>query len=405
MSLLTLNAGSQSIRFVLHESCDPRRKLLVGQIERIGLPGTSFRVERVGAAAEVRTLENAPRGFEATAKWLLEWLAAQPEGARLEAVGHRVVHGLRRSCPARVTAALLDELRGNVPFDPEHLPSEIALMEAALRDWPAIPGIACFDTAFHRTLPRVASLLPLPRRFQAMGIERYGFHGLSYTFLMEELARLGGPAEAQARVVLAHLGNGASLAAVRSGLCIDTSMSFTPTGGLPMSTRSGDLDPSILAHLLSTERLDAASLQHLVTHESGLLGLSGTSSDVRDLLAREPGEVHAAEALALFCFQVRKWIGAFAAALGGLDTLVFAGGIGENASSLRERICGGLEFLGLEIDGERNARHAPLISCDASRVRVRVVRTDEAAVIARLTLETLGRASGEVLSSEQARVP
>ena len=225
-------------------------------------------------------------------------------------------------------------------------------------------------------------MLPIPRRYAAEGVERYGFHGLSYAYLLEELRRLD-PAAARGRVILAHLGNGASLAAVHRGKCVDTSMGFTPAAGLVMSTRSGDLDPGLLSFLARREQMTPAQFDRMVNHESGLLGLSGTSSDVRDLLAREGRDRRAAEAVALFCYQAKKWIGAYAAALGGLDTLVFSGGIGENAPVIRERICAGLGFLGLKLSRPRNARHAPLISTDAGRVAVRVIRTDEELMIAR----------------------
>jgi len=258
-----------------------------------------------------------------------------------------------------------------------------------IRRHPDVPQVACFDTAFHRSMPRVATILPIPRRYESKGVRRYGFHGLSYTYLMSELIRRADSAAAHGRVILAHLGNGASLAAVRAGKCIDTSMGFTPTAGLVMSTRSGDLDPGIGNFLAVTEAMDAAAYQKMVTHESGLLGVSEISSDIRDLLEHESTDVRAAEAVDLFCYQATKWIGAFAAALGGVDTLVFAGGIGENAVSIRARICERLKFLGIELDVARNAAGAPLISADAAPVAVRVIRTDEESVIARLTIQVL----------------
>jgi acetate kinase len=283
----------------------------------------------------------------------------------------------------------LQELRGISPYDPEHLPGEIELIEAFGQRHPQLPQVACFDTAFHRTMPRVAKLLPIPRRYGDKGLERYGFHGLSYAYLMEELARLGDPAATAGRVILAHLGNGASLAAVRNGKSIDTSMSFTPAAGLVMSTRSGDLDPGIAAYLERTEQIDGKRFYEMVNHESGLLGISETSSDMRDLQARETSDIRAAEAVTLFCYQAKKWIGAFAAALGGLDTLVFAGGIGENAPPVRARICEGLEFLGVELSEARNAEGAAVISSEGSRVRVRMIRTDEELMIARSTCRLL----------------
>ena len=308
-----------------------------------------------------------------------------------EEEGH---HGNRQhTAPERITPQLLAELHRIMPYDPDHLPRELALIAAVRRRHPRLPQVACFDTAFHRTMPPVAKRLPLPRRYAAKGVERYGFHGLSYAYLLEELRRLD-PAAAQGRVILAHLGNGASLAAVRSGRSLDTSMGFTPAAGLVMSTRTGDLDPGLAFYLARTERMSAARFQQLVNHESGLLGVSGSSSDVRDLLARERRDPRAADALALFCYQAKKWIGAYAAALGGVDTLIFSGGIGENAPPLRARICAGLEFLGLTLDQPRNARNAGVISRRSSRVTVRVIRTDEERMIARLTARVLRHAAG-----------
>jgi acetate kinase len=328
---------------------------------------------------------------------LIDWIEEHSGREGLTAVGHRVVHGgLTYSRPQLVTAEMVGELHRLSPFDPEHLPLEIELIEAFRGRHLNLPQVACFDTAFHCTMPRIASLLPIPRRYEAQGVRRYGFHGLSYEFLMAELARLRDRAASKGRVILAHLGNGASLAAVRDGKSIDTSMGFTPTAGLVMSSRSGDLDPGLVSYLALTEQMSAAQFQKMVTHESGLLGVSETSSDMRDLLDRETRDVRAAEAVALFCYQIKKWIGAFAAALGGLDTMVFAGGIGENAPPVRERICDGLGFLGIELDRARNAKSAPLISSEAGRVKVRVIRTDEELTIARsatriLNLDPIGK--------------
>jgi acetate kinase len=268
------------------------------------------------------------------------------------------------------------------PFDPEHLPEEIQLTEAFFRRFPDLPQIACFDTAFHRDLPRVAHLLPIPRRFDASGVHRYGFHGLSYAYLMQELARLAGKDAAQGRVILAHLGSGASMAAVKGGQPMDTSMAFTPTAGFPMSSRSGDLDPGLVWYLNRVEHVDSRKFNHMVNFESGLLGISETTSDMSELLKREASDVRAAEAVAVFTYQVKKWIGSFAAALGGLDTLIFSGGIGENAPVVRSRICEGLQFLGVEIDERHNAANAPLISVQGGRVAVRVMHTDEESMIA-----------------------
>jgi acetate kinase len=285
---------------------------------------------------------------------------------------------------------MVEELRRLSPFDPEHLPEEILLTESFHRRFPDLPQVACFDTAFHKDLPRVARLLPIPRRYEALGVRRYGFHGLSYAFLMGELSRVAGKEKARGRVILAHLGNGASLAAVHHGKSVDTSMSFTPAAGVPMSTRSGDLDPGLIWYLARTENMTAKQFNEMVNGKSGLLGVSETSSDMRDLLGIESQDVRAAEAVALFCYQVKKWIGAFAAALGGVDTLVFAGGVGENAPVVRARICDGLGFLGIEIDEKRNAANESVISIDAGRVAVRMIHTDEEWMIAKMVCAVLG---------------
>ena len=390
MSVLTINAGSSSIRFAFYGSGSAPAKLEYGKIERIGESGAAFEVSAGRGKTPSRVAVEAG-SFRAAVDSLVEWLESQPRFAEVTAVGHRVVHGMTHSRPARVTPRLLEELRAAIPYDPEHLPQEIELIELFGRRFPRLDQVACFDTAFHRTMPRVATIIPIPRRYESKGVRRYGFHGLSYTFLLRELARLGDGACQHGRVILAHLGNGASVAAVRDGRSIDTSMAFTPAAGLPMSTRSGDLDPGVLNFLATSQALDPAALQKMVNHESGLLGISETSSDVRDLLAREREDVRAAEAIGVFCYQTKKWIAAFAGALGGLDTLVFAGGIGENSAPIRQRVCEGLQFIGLDIDESRNCEHAPLISSAASRVAVRVIPTDEESVIARMTAETLAR--------------
>ena len=298
--------------------------------------------------------------------------------------------------PERITAKMIEDLHSFESFDPEHMPEEILLVEAFHRRFPDLPQWACFDTAFHHDLPRVAKILPIPRRFETQGVRRYGFHGLSYEFLVGELGRLAGLEAAQGRVILAHLGNGASLAAVRDGKSIDTSMSFTPTAGVPMSTRSGDLDPGLVWYLARTDGFDAKRFNEMVNFQSGLLGISETSSDMHDLLKAEAKDVRAAEAIALFCYQVKKWIGSFTAALGGLDTLVFAGGIGENAPIVRARICEGLEFLGIELEEKQNSANEGVISSGKSRVAVRVIRTDEEWMIAKTVCRALGLGTKEV---------
>lgn len=391
--VLTINGGSSSIKVALFEVGQSLRRILEGGVDRIGQPGATLRVKNFNEAEDLsRLVEVSERSAIVNA--LMNGIEERCKLSALSAVGHRVVHGgPAYSEPQRITAEMLEALRGLSAFDPVHLPDEILLAEVFHRRFPDLPQVACFDTAFHHDLPRVARVLPIPRRYEALGVRRYGFHGLSYAFLMFELERAAGAEAARGRVILAHLGNGASLAAVREGKPVDTSMSFTAAAGVPMSTRSGDLDPGLQWYLARTKGLEAEAFNKMVNVESGLLGVSETSSDMRDLLAREVGDVRAAEAVAMFCYQVKKWIGSFAAALGGLDTLVFAGGIGENAPAVRARICEGLGFLGIEWSESRNSESAPIISTDASRVAVRVIRTDEELMIARSVVRVLALGS------------
>jgi acetate kinase len=386
--ILTINSGSSSIKFALYESTHPLKRRLFGDIDRIGLTGTNLTFTAPSKNHYERFGIKAPNHKRA-ADFLIAWLKNQIDFSSVKAVGHRVVYGLKNTKPQFVTSKLLRELRRISSYDLEHLPGEIELMEAFRRMDPQLPQVACFDTAFHQTMPRVARLLPIPRRFDKRGIQRYGFHGLSYAYLMAELARLAGRKEANGRVILAHLGNGASLAAVLKGKSIDTSMGFTPAAGLVMGTRPGDLDPGIAWYLMIAEKLDPTQFNRLMNYESGLLGVSQISSDIRDLIACQKKDVRAAEAVALFCYQAKKWIGSFAAVLGGLDTLVFSGGIGENSPLIRFGICQGLEFLGIKLDEKRNNKSAPVISKKGSRVTVRVIHTDEESQIVRLVLDLL----------------
>src|SRR5271169_3131220 len=297
--ILSINGGSSSIKFALFEAGESLRRILQGGIERIGLPEATLRVKGLNQADNFSRSVTAPEHTGAVGI-LMDWIEERSGRDAVTAAGHRVVHGgPKYSEPQRITAEMIEELRRLSPFDPEHLPEEILSTEALHRRFPDLPQVACFDTAFHHDLPRVAQLLPIPRHYEAQGVRRYGFHGLSYAFLMEELARLAGTEVARGRVILAHLGNGASLAAVRDGKPVDTSMSFTPTAGVPMSTRSGDLDPGLVWYLARTEGLDAKGFHEMVNFQSGLLGVSETSSDMRDLLDRETQDVRAAEAVAL----------------------------------------------------------------------------------------------------------
>lgn len=380
--ILSLNGGSSSLKFALFRPERPvgsEGRPLSGALRRIGLEGGALEAKD----AEGAPLVSRPLDFPdhpAALHALMDWLEEAGWADRLTAAAHRIVHGgpnLR--APVRLTPAILDELKTLVPLAPDHLPQEIAAIEAVRARFPALVQVLCFDTAFHRDLPDVARLFALPRHRAQEGLVRYGFHGLSYEYLLRALERQAGPGLVHGRLILAHLGNGASLAAVRDGRSLDTTMGFTPTGGIAMGTRSGDLDPGLLLYRLrhgsSVEDLD-----RMVNRDGGLLGVSGETSDMRDLLASQTPA--AEQAVALFCYQARKAIGSYAAVLGGLDGLVFTGGIGENLSEIRARICDGLGFLGVALDDEANRAGADVLSPEGARPQVRMVRTDEEAMIA-----------------------
>ena len=388
-NLLTINGGSSSVKFSLYQAGASLQLTLTGKIERIGVSGTCLTFSDTVKEQQDRFTLDAD-DYDAATSFLVDWLEKQIDFTRLGAIGHRVVHGMRHTQPEMITQALLEELRHISTYDPDHLPGEIDLIEKFRQRYPHLPQIACFDTAFHSQMPRLAQMLPVPRRFDKKGIQRYGFHGLSYAYLLEELVRIGDPSATSGKVILAHLGNGASLAAVRDGHSIDTSMGFTPASGLVMSTRCGDLDPGVAWYMMQNENLTSEQFKHLINRESGLLGISETSSDMGDLISREATDERAAEAVALFCYQVKKWTGAYAAALGGLDTLVFAGGIGENSAVVRARICQGLEFLGIQIEEKYNQQNAAVISAERSRVVVRVMHTDEELMIAKSVCHVIG---------------
>ena len=386
--VVTVNGGSSSIRCAVYETAgDANINLLAHvKIDRIGQPDATFTITDT-AGTSTRVIDATDRD-KAIAQ-LLDWLGVQSFFSSISAIGHRVVHGMSHSQPQRITPQLLKELQTFSSVDPEHLPFEIELIAAFQQQFHIIPHIACFDTAFHHQMPEVARTLPLPERYRKLGIERYGFHGLSYSYLMQELARIDRDTANHRRIVIAHLGNGASLAAIKDGICIDTSMSFTPASGIMMSTRSGDIDPGVLYYLSKSRQLTVDDLQRLLNHGAGMKGVSGISGDVRELLRHEHTNAHAALALAMFCYQIKKYIGAYAVALGGLDTLIFAGGIGENSPAIRERICDGLEFIGVALNVKANHDNKALISRDAGKVRVRVMHTDEEMMIATSIMQML----------------
>jgi acetate kinase len=384
IDILTLNSGSSSLKAAVFSMGRSERRVLSARITGIGGDRGRFRVEDGDGKILVDRRPSHPDHGSALDAFL-SWFADEVPGRGVDAVGHRIVHGgprFRR--PHRVDEAVLEALRAFVPSAPDHLPQEIRAIEAVSRAHPGLPQIACFDTGFHRDLPEAARTFPLPSELLEDACFRYGFHGLSYEYITGELARenRGRP---PARAVIAHLGNGASLVAVRDGRSVDTTMGFTPLGGTVMGTRPGDLDPGVLVHLLRNRGLGTEALNDLLNHRSGLLGISGTTSDMKELLDREADDPRAALAVGVFCHRARKELAAMAASLGGLEVLVFTGGIGEHAPSIRERIVNGLDFMGVRIDPERNAAGASTISPEGAPVAVRVMPTDEELMIARHT--------------------
>jgi acetate kinase len=390
--IITMNRGSATLKSALYEAGTLPELLLSISVDKASDSASRLKITDLGGTL----LFNSPVDGEdskAALEVMFAWLSEHGFLNRLAAAGHRLVQGgPRYKDPQRITPEFLSEIEQLVPLDPDHLPAAIRGIQFITGKFPRLPQVACFDTAFHRALPKVAQMYALPRRLYDEGIHRYGFHGLSYEYVMSELQALEGKL-ASGRVILAHLGSGASMVAVKDGESIDTSMGFTPLEGLVMGTRSGDLDPGVLLNLLEQKKISAQELNLLLNKESGLLGVSETSGDMRVLLDKMKQDARAGEAVDLFCYRAKKYIGAYAAVLGGLDVLVFAGGIGENAPVIRERICDGLGFLGIRLDAVSNEANAALLSPPESRVKVRVVKTNEDLMIARHVLSTLGSTS------------
>jgi len=382
-SVLSINCGSSSIKFAIYGIEATLTESLSGEIESIGTKRTVFNFKNF-ITGQKSSLNITADGHNEAGAFLIDWLEKQAFFVSVKFAAHRIVHGMKHTAPELVTPELLDELKQISAYDPEHLPDEIKLIELFTSHYPVLPQIACFDTSFHTSMPAVAKILAIPRRYHAMGIQRYGFHGLSYAFLMEELKRVTDDENAKGKIILAHLGSGASLVAVKNGASMDTSMGFTPTSGLPMSTRTGDIDPGVAAYLMRSENLNAEQFSHLINFESGLLGISGTSADMRELLKLQDSDSRAHEAVELFCYQIQKWIGSYFVVLGGLDTIVFSGGIGEHSPEIRSQICDGLVCLGIELDEIKNMNNEPIISTSTSRVCVRVIKTNEELMMARM---------------------
>ena len=388
--ILAINGGSSSIKFALFESATSLTEILNGVVENIGSSKTVFSFNNIVTGETnsvcVKTLDHT-----AAALIIINFLKGQSSFTALKAIGHRIVYGMQHTAPEKITSLLLDELKKISEYDPEHLPEEIILIELFTQYYPETMQVACFDTAFHTTMPAVAKMLGIPRKYFNKGIQRYGFHGLSYAYLMEELKNIAGEEAVKDRIILAHLGSGASLAAVKNGKSVDTTMGFTPASGLPMGTRSGDIDPGVAWYLMKFEKLTPEQFSHLINHESGLLGISETSADIRQLQELEKADSRAAEAIEFFCYQTKKWIGSYAAVLNGLDTLVFSGGIGEHSPEVRSKICNGFLFLGIELDEIKNMNNAAIVSTDASKVTVHIIKTNEELMMAKLVCKLMNK--------------
>jgi len=388
--ILAMNQGSSTLKAALYDVQRGEQLLLsVAVDEPRNARGELKITDARGKTIFQRKVKGSPP--DAALDVMFRWLAEHGYAFNLVAIGHRLVHGgPRYHKTQRINSKVLHELERLIPLDPEHLPQALRDIRFVTKKFPKLPQVACFDTAFHSSLPQVARMYALPRKLYNDSLRRYGFHGLSYEYIIQELRKLD-PTRANGRVIIAHLGNGASMAAVYRGMSVDTSMGLTPLEGLVMGTRSGDVDPGALIYLQRQKKLSPNALDHLLNKESGLLGVSGLSGDMRELLRKASTDARSAEAVDLFCYRAKKYLGAYAAALGGLDILVFAGGIGEHASPVRERICRGLDFLGIELDARQNRANAPVISKSRSRVQVRVIQTDEDRMIVRHVLGVLGR--------------
>jgi acetate kinase len=387
---LVLNAGSSSLKFCVFtrpEGGDWRLESR-GQISGIGTKPRLSAVDGEDRQLVKQELTGEAPDQRASLEFLASWLRSMYGGARVLGVGHRVVHGGPKFAkPAIVTPEVLDELRRLIPLAPLHQPYNLAAIDAVSNRLPDVPQVACFDTSFHRTQSALADLVPLPRSFRMQGVQRYGFHGLSYEYIASSLPRVA-PEIAGGRVIVAHLGSGASLCAIRNGASVDNSLGFTALDGLCMGTRPGAIDPGVILYLVDGLGLAAKDVERILYKESGLLGISGVSNDMRELLqSREPD---ARLAVDYFVYRAAKEIGALAAVLGGVDGIVFTGGIGENSSEIRRRICESCQWLGLELDNEANDRTGPRISGDASKVSVWVIPTNEELMIARHTGMLLG---------------
>jgi acetate kinase len=388
-NILVINGGSSSIKFALYSMDENPNIIFSGEIKRIGLSDPEFTV--ISNTQKKNEIIIDAKNFKEAAEVLIEWLKKQKEFDQTICIGHRIVHGMKHTQAEIINEDLLNELNQISNYDPDHLPAEIEMVRLFEKHFPSLMQVACFDTAFHTTIPAVAKTFAIQKSYYDEGVQRYGFHGISYSYLMQELKKQH-TAEENGKIIMAHLGNGASLAAVKGGKCIDTSMGFTPAGGILMSTRSGDLDPGVAWYLMK-KGLNAKAFNDLINHQSGLLGISGISSDMQDLLQHGKENKDAALAIDIFCYQVKKFIGGYATVLGGLDTLVFSGGIGEHSPQVRSKICDNLEFLGIELDEIKNMNNEAVISTENSQVKVHVIKTNEEEMIAKLVSKILNHSN------------
>lgn len=392
--LLTINGGSSSVKYALYEVEEDLNQIFSAEMSNIGIAECQFRYTKLKGEQEHVVIPVA--NHTEAAEWFVDWLKKEGATIAVKAIGHRIVQGMEHTLPEIITDKLLKRLKAISAYDPEHLPSEIKLIEVFRKHYPDLDQVVCFDTEFHNEMPVIAKLLPIPIKYRNKGIKRYGFHGLSYAYLLQEFKLVEGAQKAKGKIIIAHLGSGASLAAIKNGKSVDTSMGFTPASGLTMSTRSGDIDPGVAWYLQKFEKLSPAQFNHMVNHESGLLAISEITSNMQQLLELEHKDKRAAEAVEFFCYQCVKWIGAFTAVLGGLDTLIFSGGIGEHAPEIRERICKRLQFLGIELHDSKNKNNESIISPDKCVVKVHVIKTNEELMIAKSVFDVLNYSKEKV---------
>jgi len=386
--ILSINAGSSSIKFSLFSIQDSLKEEASGNLEKIGMNGTHLRFHYYGQASE-KKMELGKQSYLEAGEYLVQFLIENMDFSHIIAIGHRLVQGFHFVEPERIDTQFINDLKELIPLDPDHLPLELGLMEVFQKKFPKLIQMACFDTSFHNKMPKMAKFLNIPRKYFEKGIYRYGFHGISYSYILFELEKLIGYKAKNSKIIIAHLGSGASMVAIRDGQCQDTSMGFTPNSGFIMGTRSGDLEPGIFTYLQSHEGMSLNQLNTLLNKESGLLGISETSSDMRELKEIRHTDIRAEEAINLLSYQVRKWIGSLVSVLEGLDILIFTGGIGENDPDCRLSIGQGMKYLGLELDRVKNSQNAPLISLPTSAISVRVIPTREEWMMASLICQKM----------------